>query len=494
MPLWADLLLALAAGGAHALAFAPREGWWLQLLMVAVLAWRVAAAPTAWRAAWLGWAFGTAWLAGGVWWLFISMHRYGGLPAWLAALAVLLLAGFLSIYLALAMAAVARRRALPAWQAALTFAAAWLLAELARGLLFTGFPWVAAGYAHTDGPLAPLAPWVGVYGIGFVGAWLAAGVALVLVRRTAGTLLAVAPALGVVALAWALPSSFTEPQPTLKVSLLQGNVPQDEKFSADHLPDVLAWHARELLQAPGQLVIAPETAIPLLPPQLPPGYWDELTGRLRAGRTAALIGVPLGDFERGYTNSVVGIHPGRTQTYRYDKHHLVPFGEFIPPGFRWFVDMMNMPLGDFARGQSIEPFVVDGNRVRPTICYEDLFGEELAANFVGTAQATILANVSNIGWFGDTEAIDQHLQISRMRTLEFERPLVRATNTGATAIIDHRGRVTAALAPHTRGVLQGEVQGRSGSTPYARWVAALGLAPLIGLGLVLVLLPARRRP
>jgi apolipoprotein N-acyltransferase len=124
--------------------------------------------------------------------------------------------------------------------------------------------------------------------------------------------------------------------------------------------------------------------------------------------------------------------------------------------------------------------------VRPTICYEDLFGEELAPNFVGDRQATIIANLSNIAWFGDTEAIPQHLQISRMRSLEFQRPLVRSTNTGATAIIDHRGRVTARLEPFTQGRLSGEVEGRAGSTPYARWVAPLGLWPLALLCALLI--------
>lgn len=499
MPFWVDLLLAAAAGGAHALAFAPREGAWLQLAAVAVLAWRVMLTPRPGRAAALGWVFGTTWLAGGVWWLFISMHRYGGLPAWLAALAVGLLAAFLSTYLAAAMAVVARWRPRDPAGAALMFAAAWLLAELARGVLFTGFPWLAAGYAHTDGPLSRLAPWAGVYGIGFVAAWLSASAAAAMGHRAwRGALAGAAVPVALALAAWLGPSGFTKPRPTLQVSLLQGNVPQDEKFDAERLPATLGWHARELLAARGQLVIAPETAIPLLPEQMPPGFWEELTGRLRAGRTAALIGVPLGDFEHGYTNSVAGLAPGRQGMYRYDKHHLVPFGEFIPWGFRWFVDLMNMPLGDFARGRSIVPFDVDGNRVRPTICYEDLFGEELAANFVGEGQATVLANVSNIGWFGQTEAVDQHLQISRMRSLEFERPLVRATNTGATAIIDHRGRVTAELPPHTRGVLQGEVQGREGSTPYARWVASAGLLPLLvlGGGLILVLAgwAARVRP
>jgi apolipoprotein N-acyltransferase len=185
--------------------------------------------------------------------------------------------------------------------------------------------------------------------------------------------------------------------------------------------------------------------------------------------------------------------------YRYDKHHLVPFGEFIPPLFRWFVQLMNIPLGDFSRGALPQPaWSWAGQRIAPNICYEDLFGEELAAAFRDPATApTLLLNLSNIAWFGDTVAIDQHLQISRLRALELGRPMLRATNTGATAVIDHNGRVTHQLPRLTRERLQAEVNGRSGLTPYARWASRWGLWPLwitcLAIAAAVVLLrPARR--
>jgi len=230
------------------------------------------------------------------------------------------------------------------------------------------------------------------------------------------------------------------------------------------------------------------------------GYWEALRASFAEGGRAALVGVPLGSFAEGYTNSVAGLSAAAASApggfYRYDKHHLVPFGEFIPFGFRWFVDMMRMPLGDFNRGPLNAPsFVVKGERVGPNVCYEDLFGEELAARFADPARApTIFANVSNIAWFGDSVAIDQHLQISRLRTLELQRPMLRATNTGATAVIDHRGVVTHALAPHTRGVLEATVQGREGLTPYARWASAFGLWPLGLAALAVVAAFGLRRP
>jgi apolipoprotein N-acyltransferase len=242
-------------------------------------------------------------------------------------------------------------------------------------------------------------------------------------------------------------------------------------------------------------VIAPETAVPLLPSQLDelaPGYMAALGELFRGGERAAMLGVPLGDYDRGYSNSVIGLtaNSDTTAPYRYDKQHLVPFGEFIPTGFRWFTTLLNIPLGDFMRGVRNPPsFVFGGEHIAPNICYEDLYGDELAQRFADEARApTMFANLSNIGWFGDTIAVDQHLNISRMRTLEFQRPMLRATNTGATAIIDHRARVTAGLPPFTQGVLEGQVQGRDGLTPFARWSARFGLWPWLVLAAAAILL------
>ena len=488
LPLTAEAVLAAALGALQTLAFVHTGvpgGWLLPLATLAWLVWRLDLASPR-RAALLAACYGTAWLVAGVWWLYISMHRYGGLPAWMAALAVLALAAALSIYLALAGAAYARWRRGGAGDSAL-FAALWLLAELARGVIFTGFPWLAAGYSQVDAPLAALAPWVGVYGMGAVLAGIAAALAQAVASRGRRWGPATA-ALAVLVLAAAVgPGEHTRPAGEVSVALLQTNVRQDEKFSAEHLPQTLAWVGRELTAAEAELVIAPETAVPLLPFQLDesaPGYWPALRAHFADGGRAALVGVPLGDHERGYTNSVAGLSAGAG--YRYDKYHLVPFGEFIPTGFRWFTSMMNIPLGDFARGVVDPPsFAVRGQRVAPNICYEDLFGEELARRFADEASApTVFANLSNIGWFGDTIATVQHLNISRLRALEFQRPMVRATNTGATAIIDHRGVVQAMLPPHSRGVLTGRVQGRDGVTPYAWWAARAGLWPLLGLSLL----------
>jgi apolipoprotein N-acyltransferase len=494
----AALAIALLAGAAQAVSIAaPWNGqplWWLQLISLAALAWIAQQAGSWRRAALWGWVFALAWLTGTFWWLFISMHVYGGLPTLLAAAAVLVLAALLGLYYAAACAVFAALDRPNPLVRAFIFAAAWQLAELLRVTWFTGFPWGAGGYAHVDGPLSFLASRIGVHGIGFVAALLAFALSLLAHRaalRSWRYWIALAGIAGLLAacnMATTAPAQAPAARPPLSVALLQGNIPQDEKFQGGTgIPVALDWYGRELRQSTASLVVAPETAIPMLPQQLPHGYFDALRARFATGDQAALVGIPLGSFDDGYTNSVIGLKPG-APIYRFDKHHLVPFGEFIPPLFKWFTRMMNIPLGDFNRGPLGQPpFAWKGERLAPNICYEDLFGEELGAQFADPASApTILVNVSNIGWFGDTVAVDQHLQISRMRSLEFERPMIRATNTGATAIIDHRGRVTNLLPRYTRGVLTGEVQGRSAITPYAWWVSRLGLWPLwlLALGIV----------
>ncbi|MBC7716852.1 MAG: apolipoprotein N-acyltransferase [Pseudorhodobacter sp.] len=498
LPLLLDLLFTAALGALQTLAFVNTRWWPLPFACIAALSWRVNAAKPK-RAASLGWAFGTGWLLAGTWWLFISLHRYGELPAWMAATAVFALCALLSIYLALAMAAFARYRSGRAGADALLFATVWMLAELARAIIFTGFPWVATGYSQVDAPLSKLAPWVGVYGIGFTVAGLSAWAAFALRDARAkpsdllwpGSVSAALMAGGAV-----VSVGFTQPTTQLSVTLIQGNIPQEEKFAAERQGGALTWHLNTLLAAQSDLVIAPETAIPVLPQQLPPDLWRDMSLHFKTQKTYALVGVPMGNDDAGYTNSAVGFGPKAgggagtsTSDYRYDKHHLVPFGEFIPTGFKWFTRMMNIPLGDFNRGPVTAPsFKVKAERVAPNICYEDLFGEDLAARFVDAATApTMFANLSNIGWFGNSIAIPQHLNLSRMRALEFQVPMLRATNTGATAVIDHQGVVTKSLPPHQRGVLQASVQGRSGVTPFAWWASRFYLWPLIAFAALVLL-------
>lgn len=475
-----------------------------------------------WPGFWRGWCFATAWLAATFWWLYISLHAYGGLPGWLSALAVLLLAAALGLYYAVACGLWLRLSArLGAVAQVLLFAALWLLAELCRGVLLTGFPWGAVGYAHVDSPLAGYAPWSGVYGISALAATLSALLWQMLLhiahlraawdkgqrRFMALATLALAGILAIGAWqrqTWDEKLQAPATGASLSVALLQGNIPQEEKFQPNGGMELaLDWYGRQMMASQADLVVLPETALPLFPQQLPEGYWQALQQRFGRGGQTVLIGTPAGEPQAGYANAVVGMTPGGVQTvggesgrgrpadfylppapqpeYRYAKQHLVPFGEFVPWGFQWFVDMMRIPLGSFQRGALVQPrLLVQGERVQPNICYEDLFGEELAASFADAATApSILVNMSNIAWFGDTIAIDQHRHISRMRAMELARPMLRATNTGATAVIDATGRVVQEFPRLQRGVLHAEVQGNHAApTFFAWWAARFGLWPL----------------
>jgi apolipoprotein N-acyltransferase len=493
--------LAVLGGLLHTASFAPLEAWPLQVAGLALLLLAVGDRPRPGRAAWLGAVFAFAWLASGMWWLFISMHRYGGMPAPLAALAVAVLAAALALYYAGALWLYARWRGDSPAAAALLFAACWLLAELGRGVLFTGFPWIAGGYAHTSGPLAGWASWIGVYGIGALAAWWAAATVAAWHARAdrRRALFALLPAWVVALAGLALPQDFTRSSGTIAVTLWQPNVAQDLKFDPGRLDRALQWHLDALARSRGTLVVTPESSIPVPLRSLDSAYVAALRAPFAHSERAALVGMFTGSDSEGYTNSVVGLSatsdPAAGDSfYRYGKRHLLPFGEIIPPGFGWFVRLMNIPIGDQARGQSTAPLVVAGQRVRPLICYEDLFAEDIVGSVVGDQPATLLANATNLAWFGSAMVQDQHLQFSRMRALELQRPIVRATNTGATAIIDHRGVVTARLAPLVEGALDATVEGRVGATPYARWLAAWGLWPLALIAALLIAWRARAAP
>jgi apolipoprotein N-acyltransferase len=474
------LVTAALAGAASLLSFDP-VGWWpLQFLALAYLFYQVGIGSSVRRATLLGWAFGFGWSVAGMYWLYIALNRFGGLPAILSAIAIALLGLYMGLFGAFAAGAASwlrKRWSLPVASLQLVvLPVTWGVSEWMRGWVFTGFPWAASGYAHNAAPLGGFAPLVGVYGIGVLAA-LCAGCLVMLTQR------ARLPAMGLFALVlvagyglrmvdWTTPAG----QP-ISVRLAQGDIAQDEKFSAEHLGEILVRYRDMLTAAPADLVAAPETAIPVFPFQLPPGYLQGLRDYSAKTGSYLMFGIPLADSATRYSNSVAGIGP-QGQAYRYDKHHLVPFGEFIPLGFRWFVDMMQIPLGDFTRGGAVQaPFAVKDQLVLPNICYEDVFGEEIAKQLRDAPKpATLLLNVSNLAWYGESTAIAQHLQISRMRTLETGRPMLRATNNGATAIIDAKGVVRGMLPPYSRGTLAATVQGMAGSTPYIRFGNYLFLA------------------
>jgi apolipoprotein N-acyltransferase len=472
-------LVSLTAGALAVAGFAPLDYWPVPLLSLALLFALLARMPPRRDRFLTGFVWGLGFFGAGVHWVYISLSVYGGMAAWLAALATTLFCALLALFPALTCALPGRSTASPARHMLLLMPLLWGLSEWARDWVFTGFPWLVLGYSQAPhSPLAGYAPVVGVYGVSYL---LALGAALLAwaARRIGATRRAWA-IVAIVALGaggqvlrghpWTTPSGA----PT-SVALLQGNIPQDMKWQPDKALATLDGYARLAAASPAQLIVLPETALPLFESQLPARYRARLAAiGLRNGGDV-LAGLPTGSPDGAYYNSVISL--GRAPVQRYQKSHLVPFGEYIPlkAVWGWVIRVLHIPLSDFARGAADQrPLAVGGQRVAVNICYEDVFGTEIIRQLPA---ASVLVNVSNLAWFGDSFAPWQHAQMSQMRALETGRMMLRATNTGLTAIIDRRGYVRASLPPFTRGSLGGHIQGYAGSTPYVRW----GNAPLLAL-------------
>lgn len=465
---------ALLAGGLVVLAFAPFEYFPLAGVSLAALWVLLARAPGRRAGALIGLAWGLGAFLGGVSWLYVALHRYGGMPAPLAGTAIFLFCAYLALFPAtVGTLFVALRRGQPGRDAALA-GALWLLAEWLRGWLFTGFPWLAVGYTQT--PPSPLAGWlplVGVYGAGGLLAGGAAWLALAgrqWPRPVAGVAALLVAGWGLGQVAWTRPEG-----PPLKVALVQTNIDQQLKWDGSRLGHWLAHNQALVAAHPAPLVVLPETTLPLLAEQLPEGYLADLAAPARALGGDLILGVFLRDSAGAIHNAALGLGAGPAQYYA--KQHLVPFGEYSPPLFRWFYDWVNIPMADQTRGAAHQPpMAVGGQKVAVNICYEDVFGEEIIR---ALPEATLLLNISNLAWYGDSFAQPQHLQIARVRALEAGRPMLRATNTGMTAVVAPDGAVAAVLPAFEVGALVTEVRGYAGLTPYARtgnlpgvWVAA----------------------
>jgi apolipoprotein N-acyltransferase len=477
---------AFLLGAASVLGFAPFLLFPIPIVALALLV-RLWQGATPRMAALQGYAFGAGLFLAGVSWVYVSMHVFGGMPLLLAGLAAVLFCCVLALFPALAGYVFARLRRDRILADALLAAAAWTLAEWLRGWVLTGFPWLAFGYAQTPpSPLAGYAPLLGTYGVGFIAALIAALAGLTFGRRgrwlpsgaAIATLLAVG--LGLTSTEWTQPSGKP-----VSVSLLQGNIEQSLKWRPERLQQSLDTYLRLARAHPAQLVVLPETALPLMLDQLPRDYVAELRRAAPGGKGDVLLGIAAQDAQGRYYNSAVGFTTEGIQSYR--KSHLVPFGEFTPPAFAWTLALLKIPMSNFSPGATVQPpLVLAGEKVAVNICYEDVFGEEIIRALPG---ATLLVNLSNTAWFGDSLAQPQHLQIAQMRALETGRFMLRATNTGMTAIVNPRGRVERVLAPFGEGALVGEVSGYTGATPYVRWgnaaallLVAIGLfAPLAGL-------------
>ncbi|OGT19758.1 MAG: apolipoprotein N-acyltransferase, partial [Gammaproteobacteria bacterium RBG_16_57_12] len=437
-------------------------------------------------AAWRGWLFGLAMFGFGTSWVVISMTRYGGMGWPLSVMLTLLLVAYLALFPAL-VGYLAQRyfaKGRHTWQLVVVVPALWVLAEWLRGWLMTGFPWLLLGYTQLSAPLAGLAPVVGVYGISWAVA-LSAGLLLLIILRCRTVWWPYAAALILLwAVAWVLGKlSWSEPGgAALRVSLIQGNVEQSLKWQPEQVMPTLARYmdmSREHWDS--DLIIWPETAIPLFYHQaqaLLAGFVAE------AGDHQATVfsGAPLLDEITGrYYNGVVDLGDAANVYY---KQHLVPFGEYVPlKGLIGSVlGFFQVPMSDFSNGHTGQrPLRLDGQTIAASICYEIIFPEEIIRLL---PEASLLVNVSNDAWFGDSLAPHQHLQMARMRALETGRWVLRATNNGITALIDEQGRLRAVAPRFQPAVLSGAVSPRQGATPYVK----LGNLPVMVLsGLLLVM-------
>jgi apolipoprotein N-acyltransferase len=456
-------VIAFLAGAATVLAFAPVGLYPLAWLGFGVLVHLLIRHPE--KALRTGFWFGLGLFGAGVSWVYVSLHVFGAMPAVLAAIATLLFCMLLALFTGFATWLQARVPASDAVRACLLIPAAWTLGEWLRSWLLSGFPWLSAGYAAAGWPLQGYAPLLGVLGVSFATVALA-GLLWALIRGRKRIVLASAFLLVLAAgqalrhLPWTTPEG-----PPVRAALLQGNVAQEMKFRPERYARILETYARLAEETRARLIVLPETALPRFYDSVDPAYLARLEAAARRNQGDLLLGVPYRTSGQDYYNSVVTL--GASPRQIYHKRHLVPFGEFVPAGFGWVLRIVDIPLSDFARGGAEQPpLAAAGQRIAANVCYEDAFGDEIRRR---AAPATLLVNMSNVAWFGDSLAPAQHLQIARLRAIETGRAHLTATNTGITAAIDPSGRVTARLPQFTEGRLEVEAQGHTGTTPYARF-------------------------
>ncbi len=472
----ASLLLAFLFGAITVVAFAPLNFHFVAIFALSVLfcLWLHAASRK--HAAWLGFAFGLGLFLAGIGWIYIALNVYGGMPMPVAALSTFLFCAFYALFYAAVGWLQARWRISVSLRLLLVMPALIALADWSRMWMFTGFPWLVLGYTQVPAsPLSGFAPVLGVFGVTWLLALAAGALVLMLHYRRQhravffcfSLLVAIFFVGGVMKL---IEWSQAQGEP-IKVSLLQGNVPQELKFDAERLRTTLKTYLDLTQKSSARLIVMPETAIPLMQDQIPPDYLNLLANAAKKNNGDVLVGLFGSKRDTGkleYFSTVMSV--GASPSQSYSKVHLLPFGEFIPfkPLLGWvYENWLHIPLVDTSRGAADQkPLAVAGQKAAINICYEDVFGEEIIRQL---PEATILVNATNDAWYGTSWASQQHNQMAQMRAIETARPMLRATNTGFTSIIDLHGNIISSLSQFTIGSLDGEVQGMRGATPYVRF-------------------------
>ena len=465
-------------------------GGWIQIPVLSLIWWRLnPQTPNSIKKQFLlGLVFGLGYFIVGLWWLYISLHDVGGMNAALACMGVFLLSAYVALYFSLATLAIPLFK--KSRLSGFFLASSWVLAEFLRGYIFTGFPWMGFAEAQFNGPFAPVAPYFGGFACTFLAVW-ASWEIYQLRKHPLTSVLLIVIAIGISQLAGIF--TFTKPvgEP-ISIRLIQGNFEQSLKFNPQAIGKQIDFYASEITKEPANLIIIPETAFPWPIPNLPIGLFDYLQSFSNSSDSNILLGL-IGEVpsETGiqYSNRATGLSP-KSAPYQYDKAHLVPFGEFIPPGFQWFVKAFHVPMSDFARGKLDQsPLTIvrhnqDNIHAAITICYEDVFGGELASRIAYSDKpVNLLINMTNLAWFGESQASTQQLRLSQLRSLETGLPALRATNTGITAVLGPDGKVLNALPEFTQATLSAQVQAYSGKTPYVIW----GNLPILGISCLLLL-------
>ncbi|MGH8767776.1 MAG: apolipoprotein N-acyltransferase [Burkholderiales bacterium] len=493
-------LLPFLLGAATVAGFAPFQLYPLPILALSglVLFWERSRNTRS--ATVIGFSFGLGMFLAGVSWVYVSLHDFGGMGMLTAAIFTFSFCAYLACYPALVGAILKRLPASRPVRLLLFFPALWALSEWVRGWLFTGFPWLALGYSQAPGsPLAGFAPVLGVFGVSLATAVAAAALASVIARfaewrsqspqQRMALLVRERGAWIIVALLIAGAASsgrdWTQPLPgdPTSVALLQGNIPQEMKWRPESARATLETYLGLAQSAEARLILLPETALPMFNVHVPEEYLEMLAHQGRRNGGDLLVGVPELDVSGRYYNSVMSFGSAPTQIYR--KHHLVPFGDYFPLRslLGWIMNLLHIPMSDFSRGEPVQrPIKAAGQKIAVNICYEDVFGEEIIRQL---PEATVLANFTNDAWWGKSVASKQHLQIAQMRAIETGRPMLRATNTGVTAIIDPKGRIAASAPESTTTTVTGRIHGYQGETPYVR----LGNWAFLALAALMIALP-----